>query len=34
MIAVGVGIPAYKANPGKILPVRLSREQLLVQDFK
>ena len=33
MIAVGVGIPAYKANPGKILPVRLSREQLLVQDF-
>jgi SagB-type dehydrogenase family enzyme len=33
MIAVGVGIPAYKANPGKILPVRLNREQLLVQDF-
>src|SRR5919106_327341 len=33
MIAVGVGIPAYKANPGKILPTRLSKEQLLTQDF-
>src|ERR687892_297617 len=33
MIAVGVGIPAYKANPGKILPMRLSKEQLLTQDF-
>src|ERR671919_442393 len=33
MIAVGVGIPAYKANPGKILPMRLSRDQLLTQDF-
>ena len=33
MIAVGVGIPAYKANPGKILPRRLSKEQLLTQDF-
>ena len=33
MIAVGVGIPAYKANPGKILPIRLSRQQLLAQDF-
>jgi nitroreductase len=33
MIAVGVGIPAYKANPGKILPIRLTREQLLAQDF-
>jgi hypothetical protein len=33
MIAVGVGIPAYKANPGKILPTRLSKEQLLIQDF-
>ena len=33
MITVGVGIPAYKANPGKVLPVRLSREQLLAQDF-
>jgi SagB-type dehydrogenase family enzyme len=33
MIAVGVGIPAYKANPGKILPMRLTREQLLTQDL-
>src|SRR5215216_340098 len=33
MIAVGVGVPAYKANPGKILPRRLSKEQLLTQDF-
>jgi SagB-type dehydrogenase family enzyme len=33
MIAVGIGIPAYKANPGKILPTRLSKEQLLTQDF-
>lgn len=33
MIVVGVGIPAYKANPGKILPTRLSKEQLFTQDF-
>jgi SagB-type dehydrogenase family enzyme len=33
MIAVGVGNPAYKAKPGKILPMRLSKEQLLTQDF-
>ncbi|MDQ3852629.1 MAG: SagB/ThcOx family dehydrogenase [Thermoproteota archaeon] len=33
MIAVGVGIPAYKANPGKILPTRLSKQKLLTQDF-
>jgi nitroreductase len=33
MIAVGVGIPAYKANPGKILPMRLTKEQLLTQDL-
>ena len=33
MIAVGIGVPAYKANPGKILPRRLSKEQLLTQDF-
>ena len=33
MIAVGAGIPAYKANPGKILPMRLSKQQLLTQDF-
>jgi SagB-type dehydrogenase family enzyme len=33
MIAVGLGIPAYKANPGKILPMRLTKEQLLTQDL-
>jgi SagB-type dehydrogenase family enzyme len=33
MIAVGVGVPAYNAKPGKILPTRLSKEQLLTQDF-
>src|SRR5215207_1214778 len=33
MIAVGVGVPAYKADPGKILPRRLTKEQLLTQDF-
>lgn len=33
MIAVGAGTPAYKANPGKILPMRLSKEELLTQDF-
>jgi SagB-type dehydrogenase family enzyme len=33
MIAVGVGVPAYNARPGKILPTRLSKEQLLTQDF-
>jgi SagB-type dehydrogenase family enzyme len=33
MIAVGVGVPAYKASPGKILPTKLSKEQLLTQDF-
>jgi SagB-type dehydrogenase family enzyme len=29
MIAVGIGRPAYKALPGKILPVRLTRDHLL-----
>jgi SagB-type dehydrogenase family enzyme len=29
MIAVGIGNPAYKARPGKILPVRLTREEQL-----
>ena len=29
MIAVGIGKPAYKAPSGRILPVRLTREQLL-----
>jgi hypothetical protein len=33
MIAIGIGVPAYKASPGKILSPRLSREQLLTQDF-
>lgn len=33
MIAVGVGVPAYKANSGKIIPRRLSKEQILTQDF-
>ncbi|MFL6487869.1 MAG: SagB/ThcOx family dehydrogenase [Nitrososphaera sp.] len=33
MIAVGVGVPAYKAKPGAILPARLTKEQLLTQDF-
>lgn len=33
MIAVGVGVPAYSAKPGKILPRRLSRVQLLTQNF-
>jgi len=33
MIAVGVGVPAYKAKPGVILPARLTKEQLLTQDF-
>jgi SagB-type dehydrogenase family enzyme len=29
MMAVGIGNPSYKARPGKILPVRLTREELL-----
>jgi SagB-type dehydrogenase family enzyme len=29
MIAVGIGKPAYKARSGTLLPVRLTREQLL-----
>jgi len=33
MIAVGVGIPAYDAKPGMILPTKLSKEQLLTLDF-
>jgi SagB-type dehydrogenase family enzyme len=33
MIVVGVGVPAYKASPGKILPARISKEQLLTQGF-
>jgi SagB-type dehydrogenase family enzyme len=33
MVAVGVGVPAYKASPGKILSTKLSKAQLLTQDF-
>ncbi|MFL6338032.1 MAG: SagB/ThcOx family dehydrogenase [Nitrososphaeraceae archaeon] len=29
MMAVGVGVPGYKARPGKVLAARLSRDQLL-----
>jgi SagB-type dehydrogenase family enzyme len=29
MIAVGVGVPGYKARPGTVLPVRLTKEQLV-----
>ena len=33
MIAMGVGVPAYNAKPGKVLPARLTKEELLNQDF-
>jgi hypothetical protein len=29
MIAMGVGVPGYKARPGTVLPVMLTREQLI-----
>jgi len=29
MIAVGIGVPSYKARRGKILPVRFTKEQLI-----
>jgi hypothetical protein len=29
MIVVGIGKAAYKSRPGRILPVRLTREELL-----
>ncbi|HYO07297.1 MAG TPA: SagB/ThcOx family dehydrogenase, partial [Phototrophicaceae bacterium] len=29
MIAVGIGVPSYKARTGKILPVRFTKEQLV-----
>jgi SagB-type dehydrogenase family enzyme len=32
MIAIGIGRPDYKAKAGKVLPVKLTREQLLVGD--
>jgi hypothetical protein len=28
-MAVGVGVPGYKARPGKVLAARLSRDELL-----
>jgi hypothetical protein len=33
MMAVGVGVPGYKARPGKVLAARLSREQLLSEEY-
>lgn len=33
MIVVGIGVPAYKANPGKILRPRLTKEQLLTENL-
>jgi SagB-type dehydrogenase family enzyme len=33
MIAVGIGVPGYKAKPGNISLPRLSKERLLMQDF-
>jgi SagB-type dehydrogenase family enzyme len=29
MIAMGVGVPGYKARPGTVLPVRLTREEVV-----
>jgi hypothetical protein len=33
MIVVGVGVPSYKARPGKILAGILSKDQLLTETF-
>ena len=33
MIVVGVGVPGYKARPGKVLAARLSRHQLLSGEY-
>jgi hypothetical protein len=33
MMAVGVGVPGYKARPGKVLAARLSRDQLLSVEY-
>jgi SagB-type dehydrogenase family enzyme len=33
MMAVGVGVPGYKARPGKVLAARLSRDQLLSEEY-
>ena len=32
MIAIGIGVPAYKARSGKILAGPLSREEITGQD--
>jgi hypothetical protein len=29
LIAVGVGIPSYQSKSGRVLPVRLTREQMI-----
>lgn len=29
LIAIGVGIPSYQSKPGRVLPVRLTREQMI-----
>ena len=29
MIAIGIGVPAYKSKPGSVLPIRLSRNQMI-----
>jgi hypothetical protein len=33
MIAIGIGVPAYKSRPGKVFPDRLKKEQLLVENL-
>jgi hypothetical protein len=33
MIAIGIGVPAYKAIPGKILLPRLTKQQLLIENL-
>jgi hypothetical protein len=29
LIAIGLGIPSYQSKPGRVLPVRLTREQMI-----
>jgi hypothetical protein len=33
MIAVGAGVPGYKARPGKVLAARLSKDQLSAGEY-
>jgi SagB-type dehydrogenase family enzyme len=33
MIAIGIGVPAYKSMPGKILSPRLTKQQLLLENL-